>query len=128
MAGKTSTSKTAYYARYKANKVWEKNRIKRMQKAFKKQPTNKQLEDAIKQGPVYRRKTPKTQEWSSSWIRVATLIRQITGVFDRAYMSANQDAAFAARNKTKHVGKPGHVDQKAMFSLQARANLNSKVN
>ena len=126
MAGKTSASQTAYYARYKAARTWEKNRIARLQRTLKAQPNNKQVEEALKKGPIYRRATPKTSEWSSSWIATAKVVKQFTGIFDRGYMSANQDVAFTARSKTKNVGKPVHVDQKHMFSLLARVNLNSK--
>lgn len=128
MAGKTSASQTAYYSRYKSNRTWEKNRIARLQRTLKNQPDNLQVQEALKKGPVYRRATPTTSQWSSSWVRAAKIVKQFTGVFDRNYMSANQDAAFAARQKTKNTEKSVHVNQQEMFSLQTRANINRKEN
>ena len=128
MAGKTSASQTAYYSRYKANRTWEKNRIAKLQRTLKQQPNNEQVQEALKKGPVYRRRTPTTSQWSSSWIRAAKVVKQFTGVFDRNYMSANQDAAFTARLKTKHTEKAAHVNQADMFKLLTRVNINRKEN
>lgn len=128
MAGKTSSSQTAYYARYKTNRTWEKNRIAKLQRTLKAQPNNEQVKEALKKGPVYRRGTPANAQWSSSWIRAAKVVKLFTGVFDRNYMSANQDAAFTARQKTKNTEKPVHVNQAEMFSLLTRVNINRKEN
>lgn len=122
MAIKTSKSQEGYYSRYKANKTWETNRKRRLERALKAQPNNLQIAAALK-GMVYRRKTPKTRTWSSSWIRTARLIKEFTGRFDPAIMSANQDIARAA------LQKPGPKTllpwtntqpEKSFFSLETR--------
>jgi hypothetical protein len=122
MAGKTSASQTAYYSRYKSNRTWEKNRIARLQRTLKQQPNNLQVQEALKKGPVYRRGTPKTPQWSHSAIATAKLVRQFTGVCDPAWFSANPDAAFKARNKTKNTEKSKPFDKDA-FSIAARARI-----
>lgn len=123
MAIKTSKSQEGYYSRYKSNKTWEVNRKRRLERALKAQPNNEQIKQALK-GMVYRRKTPKTQVWSSSWIKTAHLIKQVTGRFDPAIMSANQDIARSALQKPGPLTllyKPNQdFPEKRFFSLEAR--------
>lgn len=95
---KTGKSQENYYARYKANKTWEVNRKRRLERALKQQPNNEQIKTALK-GMVYRRKTPKTQVWSASWIQTAKLFKEFTGRFDPAIMSANADISRAAMQR-----------------------------
>lgn len=123
MAIKTSKSQEGYYSRYKANKIWEVNRKRRLERALKDQPNNEQIKQALK-GMVYRRKTPKTRVWSASWIKLARLIKQVTGRFDPAIMSANQDIARAALQKPGPLTllyKPAEgLPEKRFFSIEAR--------
>ena len=112
---------------YKANRRWETNRKRRLERALKAQPNNEQIKAALKQ-MVYRRKTPVNRVWSASWIRAAKVIKLFTGRFDPACMSSNQDAARAALQRPGPVAltykiKPS-VD-KDFFSIGARTNLNS---
>jgi hypothetical protein len=124
MAKTTSKSKTAYYAMYKANKVWEKNRAKRLARTIKNQPNNEQAKAAMKAGFVYRRKTPVTPAWSSSWRRVAAVFVEFTGSFNRDIMSSNPKTASEAlqRPGTKSAGYA--TSQKVDFSLGARLQGN----
>lgn len=127
MANK-SRSKTAenYSAQYKASKKWESNRKRKLERTLKEQPENQQVKDALK-SMVYRRKTPTTRQWSASWIKVAKLIKQFSGKFDREAMSSNDKTAAEAmrlsrkeRPFTIPIGK-----SKSFFSLYERSNLNS---
>lgn len=121
-------SKVAQAASYKLNKRWETNRKRRLERTLKEQPNNEQVKLALK-SIVYRRKTPKTQEWSASWVAVAKIIKLFTGRFDRAIMSSNLDNARAA------LQRPGPLSilpsefpmaSKNFFSLAARNNLRVK--
>lgn len=136
MAGKTKKSKSqeAYSARYKASKTWEANRKRRLMRTKKEQPNNTQL-DAAMQGMVYRRKTPNTQVWSSSWIAIAKLFKQFGGRFDRDLMSANPDVVKAALAKPspyatilaaqkKKVVEP--LKEKDFFTIASRANMRAR--
>lgn len=121
-ASKTSKSQTAYYARYKASRVWESNRKARLERALKAQPENEQIKRALK-NIVYRRKTPNTRTWSASWIRTAKIIKEFTGRFDPSIMSSNPEVAKTAlqkvpENRDKFV--PPVSDFKSFFSLAAR--------
>lgn len=121
---KAGKSQENYYARYKANKTWETNRKLRLERALKSQPNNEQIKTALK-GMVYRRKTPKTQMWSATWIRTAKLFKEFTGRFDPACMSANADVSRAAmqrpgpRTLDKSVKLPTMPD-KSFFSIATR--------
>ncbi len=125
--GKTSKSQEGYYARYKANRVWETNRKRRLERALKSQPNNEQIKAALK-GMVYRRKTPTTRMWSASWIRTAKLFKEFEGRFDPKLMSANQDVVRAALQQQSKVSaeilrckKPKEVvRQDKFFTLEAR--------
>ena len=123
------SSAEGHFARYKANKTWEKNRIRKLEKTLKAQPTNEQARTALK-CIVYRRKTPKAKEWSHSWKRVAQLYKQFSGRFDRDIMSSNREASIAALTKAGPVAtnyvKVDIID-KHFFSLASRNNLNRKV-
>lgn len=122
-----NTSKTAQSARYKTNKTWETNRIARLERTIKNQPTNEQAKAALK-GMVYRRKTPTTRMWSASWIKVAKLFKEFGGRFDTAIMGSNVDAARAALQRQSPYAalpftKPTANLEKSFFSIGTRANL-----
>lgn len=127
MANKTSKSQEGYYARYKANKVWETNRKKRLARALKQQPNNLQIKAAMG-GMVYRRKTPTTRVWSASWVRIAKLFKEIEGRFDPDIMSANQEIVRAAMMRqskvsaeiVKQKNKPEVMRADKFFKLETR--------
>lgn len=125
----TARSKTAQNtaAVYKSSRRWESNRMRKLARTLKEQPTNEQVKAAMK-SMVYRRKTPNTQEWSASWIRVAKLFKLFTGKFDRAIMNANPDIVKTALSTSRRE-RPAvkfTEPEKRFFSLEARANINSK--
>lgn len=124
-----SKSKTAVAASsvYKSTRRWETNRKLRLERTIRNQPNNEQAKAALK-GMVYRRKTPKTQEWSASWIATAKLFKLFGGRFDRAIMSANVDAVRTALQAQSPVAartvlKPETRAEKAYFSIENRANI-----
>lgn len=117
---KATAGQANYYARYKANRVWEKNRIAKLQRTLKKQPNNLQVQAALKAGPVYRRKTPKTKVWSASWVATAVLLKQFSGVFDPNCMSANKEKADQALRRTKNSGFVVQGNESKFFTLATR--------
>lgn len=127
MAIKTSKGKEGYYAKYKASKTWEANRKKRLERTIKNQPNNLQPKRAI-DNLVYRRKTPKTKEWSADWIATAKLFKLFGGRFDKDIMSSNVDIARAALAKQSPIAfleaqkaknKPT-FSNKSFFSIETR--------
>ena len=124
MATSKGGSKTAQSSSYKTNKRWESNRKRRLERTLKAQPTNQQVINALKGGMVYRRKTPITQMWSASWIRIAKIMKEFTGSFNPVIMGSNVDAAKAALAKpgprSQEVNKFKAGSDKGFFSLEAR--------
>lgn len=123
---KTATERASLY---KTARRWETNRKRNLEKTLKAQPNNEQVKKAM-QSMVYRRKTPKTQEWSASWIATAKLFKQFTGKFDRSIMNSNEKiAAEATRTsrKDRPFVMPINRDPKSFFSILARSNLNSST-
>lgn len=124
-----SGSKANQAARYKANRTWEKNRIRKLERTLKAQPNNQQVKDALKAGPVYRRKTPKVKEWSHSWRYIAQIYKAFNGRFDRDIMSSNRDTALNALSKPGSKSTfqiPLPIPDKNFFRLEFRNNLNRK--
>ena len=96
MAKTSSKGAEAYYARYKTEKRWETNRMKKLMRALKRNPENAaQIELAMK-GMVYRRKTPTTRVWSSSKRRTAQLFKQFSGKATVDLFSSNEKLSSAA--------------------------------
>jgi len=126
MANKSGgASKTGQAAGYKANKVWERNRLRKLRRALKAHPNNEQILTALK-GVVYRRKTPKTREWSASWKKVAQLYKKVTGRFDREIMSSNEKVAQAALSRPgpkSSIPLKTTMDSRDFFKLLTRVNM-----
>ena len=88
------------YASYKMGKRMEVNRKRKLTKLLKESPNNKQIADALLT-IGYRRKTPKTSQWSHT---------------SKAFAHAKKQ--FAKHNQVV-IAK---VPEKAMFKLRARAH------
>lgn len=121
-------SAVGHFAAYKANKTWEANRKRKLERTLKSQPNNEQVKLALK-NIVYRRQIPKTKEWSHSWRKTAQLYKEFCGRFDKDIMSSNKDIASAALSKPGPVAlnyvKVDIVDRN-FFSLANRRNINGK--
>jgi hypothetical protein len=99
----------------------EINRKRKLLKQLKLQPNNEQVKDALV-NIKYRRKTPKSQEWSKSDIQVAKLFKEFTGRADWDLFSSNpkvQAAAIAMHSKKSFDNLP---EGKVSFLLGARAH------
>lgn len=108
---------------YKTSRRWETNRKRKLEKTLKAQPTNEQVKLAL-QSIVYRRKTPNTRQWSSSWKKTAQLFKQFTGKFDPNIKSSNEKVAAEAlrTSRTNYDYKVPVYGHKSFFSLYARVN------
>lgn len=118
-----SRSKTAENAAqvYKTSKRWETNRLRKLERALKRNPENAQIELAMK-NMVYRRQDRKTRPWSHSARRQAEMFRRFAG---RVYMdmfSSNEKLSAPALLKAGTVSKAPAFNQNQMFSLAARAH------
>lgn len=99
----------------------EANRKKKLLKLLKQQPNNEQIKDALV-NIRYRRKTPKTQEWSKTDIHIAKLFKMFSGRADWDLFSSNpkvQAAALAMHSTKSFANLP---EGKVSFLLGARAH------
>lgn len=122
MAKAAGNSKTGQAAEYKNSKRWESNRRKKLERALKAHPNNKQIEEALK-NIVYRRKTPKTPQWSKTKIRIAGLFKRFTGVVHMDMFNNNEKISVPATLKSGPYSKfKGETQpEKTMFQIAVRA-------
>ena len=116
-------SKTSQANNYKTQKLWEKNRTRRLKKLLVTQPNNEQVLKAL--GNIhYRRKTPTTPFWSKSMIQQARLFMMFCGKVDMNMFSKNEKlsgpALFTKGSRTVGYVVPP-ANEKTMFSLGERA-------
>lgn len=102
MAKKTSKTKQNNYAQYKSTQRWKTNRENKLLRALKRNPNNLQIEAAIK-NLSYRRKTPKSQQWTSSKKATAQLIKEFCGKCPLAVFSPSREVAQVT---LQNIGKP----------------------
>ena len=116
-------SKVSQANNYKSQKLWEKNRTRRLKKLLVTQPNNEQVLKAL--GNIhYRRKTPTTPFWSKSMIAQARLFMMFCGRVDMNMFSKNEKlsgpALFTKGSRTVGYVVPP-ANEKTMFSLGERA-------
>lgn len=122
MAKSPSKSRQNYASVYKSSNRWQSNRKRKLLKQLKLQPNNEQVKLAL-ENIKYRRKTPKTQEWSKTDIETARLFKLFSGYVDRDIFSSNPKVQAAAL--AKHSPKLEHKKLptgKVSFSIGARAH------
>lgn len=86
-AKRTGNSHKGYYAMYKSGKKWHTNRIKKLQRALKRNPGNaEQINKAIANAE-YRRKTPSSPTWSASKINGAKLFKAFQGRVPKSFIN-----------------------------------------
>lgn len=121
MSNKTSTGQANRYNLYKTSNRWKTNRQKKINRHLKEFPNDNCALKAL-DNIVYRRKVPKTREWSKSAIALAMLFKRFKGAFDKDVFNKNEKLATAALmlagpySKTKVETAP----EKIMFQLGAR--------
>lgn len=115
------------YARYKTAETELVNRKNRLTKLASEQPNNEQIPLAIK-NIRHRRFTPKTEHWSPTAIRVASMIKRFTGKFDKGIFSADP-ALFAAACRVKNENKFKNLvtenPKGSMFAIKERVRWKS---
>jgi hypothetical protein len=118
-----SRSKTAENAAqvYKTSRRWETNRLRKLERALKRNPENKQIETAMK-NMVYRRRTPTTRPWSHSMRRQAEQFKRFVGRVATDMFSSNEKLSAPALLKPGTAQKQKPFDQSQMFALGTRAH------
>lgn len=118
-----SRSKTAENAAqvYKTSKRWETNRLRKLERALKRNPENKQIELAMK-NMVYRRKNPKAPMWSHTAKRQAQMFKRFVGKVYTDMFSSNEKLSGPALTKAGSTPKPKPFNQNTMFSIGVRAH------
>jgi hypothetical protein len=122
---KKGLGKEAYFARYKANKVRDVNRTKRIEAAIKRDPNNEQLKQHLKDAGKYR-SAPKTRKWNPTTIRMAELMKLFVGKWDDKLLSTDMEvwaAAKNSRNEQLFTKKPESKSKYGMFSLGVRCRM-----
>ena len=114
-------NKDNYFAQYKSGKTWEKNRIRKLERTIKAQPTNEVAKRALK-AIVYRRKTPGPHTWSASEIATAKVMKLFTGSYERAMYHSDPKVSQAALSKptVNAENKLMEYPFKSFFSIEAR--------
>lgn len=118
-------SKTAQASSYKTLKRWESNRLKKLERHIKRFPEDKVAEKATL-NVVYRRKIPKTQEWSHTQIRMAELFKMFKGRVDRDIFHSNEKISAPALlipGPYSTVKTQPDLNQKTMFQIGFRARF-----
>lgn len=124
---KKGLGKEAYFARYKANKVRDINRTKRIEAAIKRDPNNEQLKQHLKDPGKYR-SAPKTEKWNPTTIRIAELMKMFVGKWDENILSTDMEIWGAAKNTRNEQLFSGKKDtqnktKQSMFSLGVRCRM-----
>lgn len=120
-----SRSKTAENAAqlYKTSRRWETNRLRKLERALRRNPENTQIELAMK-NMVYRRKDPKSKKkvWSHSARRQAVLFKRFVGCVYMDMFSSNDKLSGPALTKAGNAPKAKPFNQNSMFSIGDRAH------
>jgi hypothetical protein len=119
---RTGKAYVSGYARYKTANKETSNRIARLKKLGKENPNNLQIDTAIK-NVAHRRNTPKVRYWAHSMRRVAQLVKQYTGKFDKNLFSADP-LIFSAATRTRKeswFANTKKTSDSGMFLLKERA-------
>lgn len=110
------------YARYKSSNQYAANRKKRLERALKKNPENKQIEVALKD-IVYRRSTPNDKHWPATKKKVAQLFKLFTGRVDKDIFHNNEKIsapALMSRGWKSELRKQFEFKEQFMFSIRTR--------
>lgn len=122
---KKGTCREAYFAKYKTSKIYEANKKRKLERVLKSQPNNDQVKMALKD-ISFRKRKPKTRQWSASQIAIVKLFMLFSGRFDKAFFDKDVEKSIAAANvrNTSLVKKSNYklANESRMFSLMARAH------
>ena len=102
MAKTRGPSAKAYYAAYKSQGTFAKNRRKKLERTLKAQPNNLQVAQALKNIASYRRKTPNVSTWSTTRRDTAKLFKEFTGMMNINVFNTNQDVKVLAISSLKN--------------------------
>ena len=123
--GKTSSkSDQNYWAKYKSSEIWKINRLRKLTRALKRSPGNKQILLAMK-NIKYRRKTPKEPFWTSNKILTAKLFKQFTGQVNKDIFNSNEkiqaEALLNSKSKNTSIVLVNQTSR-VSYSIASRAH------
>lgn len=78
-AKRSGASHKSYYTNYKTSKRWSTNRLKKLERALKRNPENAEQIKKAMANVEYRRKTPIVPKWSATTRRIAELFKLFQG-------------------------------------------------
>ncbi len=109
------------YNNYKSKGQYAANRKKRLLRALKKNPENKQIQTAL-ECIVWRRSTPNNQEWSATTRSMAKLFKEFVGKFDKNILHNNEKISAPALMTKGHNSVPvkSKFKPEHMFSIRTR--------
>jgi hypothetical protein len=120
------SGRKAGLTRYKTSNSYETNRKRKLARALKRNPENKQIELALQDKGIPR-KTPKVPVWSHSSIRIAQLMKQFMGKYNKNILSSDIDAWLVAIKDHKDQFLPKKVieakKQGSLFSIGQRVRI-----
>lgn len=126
-AKRTGNSFKGYYASYKSGKIWERNRLRKLRRALKRNPENAEQINAAMAGVGYRRGTPKTKVWSATMVKTAALFKAFQGYVPKVALSSAGPKKGEEQEYWTEMNKVGFALTKvkpgtgSMFSLGERA-------
>lgn len=127
---RTGASHSGYYAAYKAGKRWEKNRLKKLERALRENPNNAEQINKAMGNVSYRRKKPVNKQWSATTRRIAELFKMFVGSVPKEALLAQMPKgkeAEAAYWRAMHTfnGIKAKADsaKQDMYSIGARMNM-----
>lgn len=101
----TSATRASEYLRYKSERRWEKNRLKRLASALKRNPGNLQIKALLDSGGLsYRRATPKSKVWSKSDRLHAQLLKQFKlTIVSKAGPPTSKASMFSIKERVRWI-------------------------
>ena len=110
--------------RYKTANTYETNRKRKLARALRRNPENKQIELALQDKGIPR-KAPKVAVWSHSAIRVAHLMKLFMGKYNKNIVSADIDLWLVAiKDHSPQLFPKTEIKKPAsMYSIGQRARI-----
>lgn len=124
------SGRKAGLTRYKTSNTYETNRKRKLARALRRNPENKQIELALKDKGMPR-KTPKVPTWSPTAIRNAYLMKLFTGKYNKDIFSNDMDQyVIAIKDRNGELFPKAVKTQNkpvSMFCIGQRARMSVPV-
>lgn len=121
---KKGSGKEAYFARYKTAKVFETNKRRKLERALKRNPENKQIAEALK-NIAFTKKSPKTSAWNPTTIAFVKILKEFKGKFNPDIFNKDPEIATNAlktKNEALFTKVNSKMSKQSFFSVGQRAH------